>query len=641
MMAVAYASCRAHPGRASGALVGFEPLGIGSLDEVALPAEYAHQVLFPWGAAVDGSSSALDVDADARAQAAQAGMHHDGIAYFAIDGSSEHGWLVINHEYTDEGLLHRDGVQDWNTPRGAARVAKSKAAHGISVLEIVRKDGAWSIERGRRITAHDEIDIRGPARGDELLRSTGPLGTDGERAGTSVEGTFANCAGGQTPWGTFLACEENFQDYFARTAVAGDPTLERRFQRYDIDPARKFPTGWSSLYGWHAHDLRFDADRSEYHNHSNRFGYVVEIDPEDPSRVPAKRTALGRFNHENAAVVVAPDGRIVVYMGDDRHFEHLYKFVSKHPYVPVQPEDDDAARERKRDDHWKLLDEGTLYVARFDDKLIPESDEREGAWIPLDLRDERIRARFRSEAEVLVFAREAATCVQATQLDRPEWVAVQWDRSTGRVGTAFASLTNNTKRGEPGRASRDAANPRDRNIYGHILTWRETAGDPTRSTFRWSILMQCGWPGHGDPVHSGNVRGPDGRGDHGFGSPDGMFVDPRGVLWVQTDVSMKVARDENHRELGNNQMFAVDPETAEVRRFLVGPRGCEITGVALTPDGTTMFVNVQHPGELPEGFGDPADPCKVSSWPHGGGPDARPRSATLAIAHRRGLPIGS
>ncbi|MEZ5966323.1 MAG: PhoX family phosphatase [Planctomycetota bacterium] len=630
----------------------FAPVAASHDDAVRVPAGYRCRVFFPWGTPVRPGGPEWTPRASAADQREQAGMHHDGMAFFPADprwnaatctleGSSTRGFLAINHEYTDEGLLHPDGVQPWT----ADKVRKSKAAVGVSILAIEKTDGEWHIRSGRRVTGHDRIEIAGPARGHALLRTHGAFDQAYEKDGTATDGTFANCANGRTPWGTYLTCEENVQDYFARTPKSGrsggemdaaERIVERRFARYGIGAAESYVPGWRSTYGWDRFDPRFDADKVEYRNHCHRYGWVVEIDPRDPDRPPCKRTALGRFRHENAAVVVAPDMRVVVYMGDDARFEYVYKFVSTKAFEPELEGDDDAARARKREHNWTLLDEGKLYVARFD-----SGDT--GRWLELSVDDPAIAhgGEFGSQPEVLVFARRAADLVAATKMDRPEWIAADQDARTRQVRNVYVSLTNNSKRGVPGNEGPTPANPRADNIYGHIARFRETGGDPTATTFQWSLFVLCGYRKSGLADRRGNIKDAPGCADQDFASPDGLTMDPRGgVLWVQTDVSTSLLQETPFEKLGNNQMLAIDVATGEARRFLTGPRGCEITGVAFTPDCRTMFVNIQHPGELAESFGDPKTPTAVSKWPNGDH-DGRPRSATLVITRDDGQPIGT
>src|SRR5262245_10343259 len=401
----------------------FKPVPLSSDDVVRVPDGYVCKALVPWGTPLQVGAKPWAIADGEPQQRAQTGMHHDGMAFFPADGSSTRGILAINHEYTDEGLLHQGGLADWS----AAKVAKSKAAVGVSIVELEFAAGEWQVRGGTRITALDRIEFSGPAKAHRLLQTeTG--GEAWERAGTAVEGTFGNCANGVTPWGTYLTCEENFPDWFAYTkpdpgaveAMDGAGKLAaKRLERYLFGEPVKTVVGdkakelkWRSGYGWHL-DPRFDLDLAASGNHSNRFGWVLEIDPREPGK-RVKRTALGRFRHENAAVVVARDGRVVVYLGDDARFEYIYKFVSKERFEPEQPAGDAAARRRSHDHNWQLLDDGTLYVARFD-------ENGTGEWLELSPEVPAIKAsgEFADLGGVVVFARRAGRPGGPAKVARP------------------------------------------------------------------------------------------------------------------------------------------------------------------------------------------------------------------------------
>jgi secreted PhoX family phosphatase len=592
--AVALAASAA--GRAPRPSIGFAPIGIGTDDMVHVPAGYVAEAIYAWGDPVsDGPAFRPDAGNTAAEQARQAGMHHDGMHFFPIDGSSAHGLLCVNHEYTDDGLLHPGGMNDWS----AEKVAKSKAAHGVSIVELKQEKGRWRVVRpsvyARRITADTPMVIAGPAAGAPALRTTA------DPIGRVAFGTINNCAMGVTPWGTYLTCEENFNGYFK---AGKTQTPEQK--RYGI-------TAKTAGYRWHEFDARFDAEQEA--NEANRFGWVVEIDPFKPDSMPVKRTALGRVKHEGAFVTLARDRRVVVYMGDDERFEYIYKFVSAQPYVAGQSTAG-------------LLDDGTLYVARF-------NEDGGGEWLPLVHGREGLIAEngFAGQADVLVKTRQAADTVKATRMDRPEWIAVH--PSSGEV---YCSLTNNIKRGTAETPGLNAANPRPENLYGHIVRWREHGGDAAAGRFEWDIFVQCGDPADTSAARRGNIKG------DLFASPDGLWFDREGRLWIQTDVSTSVLGDRQHTAFGNNQMLVADPASGEIRRFLTGPRGCEITGIASTPDGRTLFVNIQHPGETASERSDPAAPTGVSAWPANQFPDfaaGRPRSATVAIRRAAGGVVGS
>ena len=604
-LALPLGALAASSGRAAGALFDFSGVPVSTADAVVVPEGFRVDLLYAWGDPVsDGPAAAADASDDAARQQQQAGMHHDGMHFFPfmVGGkpSSTHGLMCINHEYTDDGLLHSDGMAAWSVEK----VAKSQAAHGVSVIEVRREGQDWQVVRpsryARRITASTPCRIAGPARGNALLR------TATDPRGEVILGTLNNCAMGVTPWGTYLTCEENFNGYFRGPAA---PDADQ--QRYGLSEK-------GAGFRWHEHDERFDATR--HPNEPNRFGWVVEIDPRQPDRAPVKRTALGRFKHEGATVTLARDGRVVVYMGDDERFEYLYKFVSRRPWRTGM------------DDPGALLDEGTLYVAQFD-------DDGHGRWLPL--RHGKMHAKggltatngFHDQGDVLIRCRQAADLAGATPLDRPEWIAVRHDS-----GEAYVTLTNNSKRGSEGAPGPDAANPRRDNVFGHIVRWQESGGDAAAASFDWEVFALAGDPQHPAPQRQGNIRG------DAYGSPDGLWLDPRGRLWIQTDVSTSMLNKGDYARLGNNQMLVADPRSRETRRFLTGPSGCELTGITATPDGRTLFVNIQHPGETASERSDPRHPTAVSAWPANQFPAAtggRPRSATLAITRTDGKPFAA
>ena len=587
------AGCAAPAGGAP--RLGFRGVPPSTADAVVVPEGYVAEVLAAWGDPV-GIAGALpafrdDAGNSAAEQAVQLGMHHDGMQFYPLEGSATHGLLVINHEYTDDGLLHPDGMRDWS----AAKVAKAQAAHGLAVIEV-RFDGTrWQVQRpsryARRTTMDTPLALGGPAAGHVLMR------TAADPSGRRVLGTVANCACGHTPWGTYLSGEENFHSYFA-----GGDHLTADQRRWGL---RK--TAW---YRWDEHDPRFDARR--HPNEFHRFGWIVELDPFDPASTPVKRTALGRAAHEGAWVAVAADGRAVVYSGEDARFEYIYKFVSRDRIAPG------GAKVNA-----ELLDHGTLYVARFD-------AGGRGRWLPLvhgrgPLTNDR---GFADQGEVVVKARQASDALGATKMDRPEWLAI--DEGSRWV---YCTLTNNSQRGQDGQPGVDAANPRAGNTMGSIIRWRED-GDFDGETFEWNHLVLAGDPANERPEARGNVRG------DLFACPDGIAIDARGVLWVQTDISATHLNRGEARRMGNNQMLACDLASGEMRRFLVGPVNCEITGAAWTPDGRTLFVNIQHPGETPSERTDADEPRKYSNWPDFR-PDGRPRSATVVIRKDDGGVIGT
>lgn len=593
------AGCAGAP-RSGGPLIGFKGIAIGTGDALVVPEGYTAEAFAPWGEpiGVPGAMPAWKPDASNSAdeQALQMGMHHDGLHYYPLDGSSSRGLLVMNHEYVDDGLLHPDGLKTWTLEK----VRKSQAAHGVSAIEIALVSGRWQIVRpsryARRFTANTPFAIGGPAAGHALMK------TAADPAGRTVLGTFNNCASGMTPWGTYLSGEENFAYYFA----AGDK-LDAHQRRWGL---RK-----DAFFRWAEHDERFDAVK--HPNEPNRFGWVVEIDPMDPASTPVKRTALGRAAHEGAWVAVTKDGRAVVYSGEDARFEYIYKFVSRDKIAPAGAGKTAAQANRE------LLDHGTLYVARFD-------ADGSGRWLPLVHGQGPLTAAggFADQGEIVIKARQASDALGGTKMDRPEWLAI--DQKSGEV---YCTLTNNSARGQPNMPGVDAVNPRANNVMGGVIRWKDD-GDFDGTTFRWSHLVLAGDPANERAEAKGNVKGDI------FACPDGLVLDARGVLWIQTDAHATQMYKGELKNIGNNQMLAFDRATGEVRRFLTGPTNCEITGATLTPDGTTMFVNIQHPGETPSDRGDPAEPGKFSRWPDFA-PGGRPRSATVVVRKRDGGVIGS
>jgi len=594
-------------GQGSPSLLGFKAVAASSADTVTVAEGYTARPFVPWGTPLfstgpgsywkgDGSETAAD-------QARQVGENHDGMHFFPIDGrSSNEGLLVINHEYTS--VVKGQYITLFGSPAAPAnsldRVNKAMNAWGCSVIHI-RKDtgGQWAVvldsTYNRRLTSASPMELTGPAAGDALLR------TSADPTGRRVLGTINNCGNGFTPWGTYLTCEENFNNNFGTTV---EPQVDGRSpaqKRYGI-------TAGATEYGWETQHARFDYKKEP--NESNRFGWVVEIDPFNPLSLPKKRTALGRFKHESAAWHFTPDKRVVVYMGDDQANDYVYKFVSDQPYVEGNP----AANRQ-------LLDSGKLYVARFDNGATRGDFMGTGEWLLLDKQANpllRADPDFPNQAAVLVHARLAADKVGATKMDRPEWVAVHPD-----TGEVYCTMTNNAQ-----RTTSNDANPREKNVYGQIVRWREAGGDAAATRFQWDLFVLAGnptVPGHpGTPqAGSANVHA-----DNTFNSPDGLAFDRFGRLWIQTDGNYSNTGHFAHQ--GNNQMLAADPKTREIRRFLVGPRECEVTGFAFTPDHRTMFVNIQHPGETGRGN---------SHWPDGG--QALPRSATLIVTKNDGGVIGT
>ena len=579
--------------------LGFKPIPVGMGDKLVVPEGYTAMPLAPWGEPVgiagrmpafkmDGSNTAED-------QAVQMGMHHDGLAFFPLQGSTR-GLLAINHEYTDDGLLHVGGFNQMNPEK----VRKAQNAHGLSVIEVEMKNGRWDMVRpslyARRVTLSTPFRVAGPAAGHALMR------TSADPQGYTVLGTLNNCASSKTPWGTYLSGEENFAFYFG----AGDkPTKDQ--QRWGAPK--------SGFYAWDKHDPRFDLQKNP--NELHRFGWVVELDPMDPNSTPVKRTALGRAAHEGAWVGVTKDGRAVVYSGEDARFEYIYKFVSRDK---IKQAGNGLTQAQANKD---LLDHGVLHVARFD-------ANGKGQWIPMVHGQGPLTAAngFADQGEVLIKSRQASDLLGATKMDRPEWLTI--DPQSGWV---YCTLTNNSQRGTPGKPGVDAANPRANNVMGQIIRWKDE-NDFDGRTFEWNHLVLAGDPNNQRADAKGNINGDI------YACPDGITFDKQGVLWIQTDAHATQMYKGELARIGNNQMLACDTATGETRRFLTGPTNCEVTGVAFTPDSTTMFVSIQHPGETPSDRSDPANPSQYSNWPDYAR-NGRPRSALVVIRKIDGGIVGS
>ena len=558
------------------------------------PAGYEVQLLMRWGDALFEDSPAFDPHAQtAAAQRRQFGYNNDFIGYVPLtpqDGQDERGLLCVNHEYTSTLLMFDDVGDDYPASVTAEQAAVEMAAHGGTIMEIARKGGQWTVvvpsPFNRRITADTTaMTLTGPAAGHDRLKTTA------DPAGMTVAGTMNNCAGGITPWGTYLMAEENINGNFLGVLPDGHREASNH-ARFGV------PGRW---YAWGRHVDRFDIGKEP--NEPNRFGWIVEVDPGDPGSTPRKHTAMGRFKHEGAETVIAPGGQVVVYMGDDQRFDYVYKFVSKDRYDPDRPA---ANRE--------LLTEGTLYVARFD-------ADGSVAWLPLLHGQGPLTAEngFDSQADVLIETRNAADLLGATPMDRPEDV-----EPDPRTGSVWIMLTNNHWRTEE---QVDAANPRARNYWGHVIQVVEPAGDFAATRSRWEILVRCGDPGQPEVQASWNPA----TSENGwFGSPDNCAVDPSGRLWVATD-----GNDSTGAADGLWALETEGPGRGTGRAFFRAPAGAEVCGPRFTPGGDTLFLSVQHPGD-----GDGATFREPTSrWPDfkEGQP---PRPAVVAIRRKDGGPVG-
>ncbi|GAA1267685.1 PhoX family phosphatase [Saccharothrix xinjiangensis] len=583
----------------------FAPVAPNELDEVVVPEGYRQAVVIRWGDPLFPDAPEFDFDRQAAAaQARQFGFNCDFAALLPLDATGREQLLVTNHEYTSEQFMFR-GYDEEDPTREQVEVAW--AAHGLSVL-LVEQDGDGRLtprfsDRNRRITATTPFRLTGPAAGSDLLK------TSADPTGTLVLGTLNNCAGGVTPWGTILSGEENFHQYFANAERLGDP----RLARYGL-------TGAATDRKWERFDRRFDLAREP--NEANRFGYVVELDPHDPGSTPVKHTALGRFKHECANVRVTRDGRVVAYSGDDERFEYIYKFISDRK---LRRGDSRSARRHNT----TLLDEGTLYVARFSgDSPAGEvggsgatpSDGRfdgSGEWVPLASGDRSFVPGMTAE-EVCVFTRLAADAVGATKMDRPEDI-----QTHPHTGVVYCALSNNVDRGEDGEEGATEPNPRVANKHGQVLELTDRGGDPLSLAFSWNLMLVCGDPASPDTYFAGYDKSRVSP----ISSPDNVAFDRHGNLWISSD-------SDGALNGYNDGLYAVPVsggERGHLKAFLTVPRGAETCGPVIGERVVTVCV--QHPGEVDGASAD----APASHWPDGG--DSPPRPSVVAVwrpGHRIG-----
>ncbi len=597
--------CRAQPGvepptvlskgpqpQPTGQPLTFTPIKPNVLDEVVVPSGYAYEVLIRWGDPImAGAPEFAFSNQTPEAQAGQFGYNCDFLAF--LPGPGQQGVLWANHEHTTSDIM----FPDWNPERPTeAQVNTELAAHGGSVVAVERVGGSRyralpGHALNRRITAETPILLTGPAAGADLLR------TSEDPTGVRVRGMLNNCAGGVTPWGTVLTCEESFDQYFGGLAAVTDPRVRGLHDRIG------FAEG-PSVRRWEQHHARFDL--GEEPNEPFRFGWVVEVDPFDPSFTPRKRTALGRFKHEGASSRLTRDGRVAFYMGDDQRFDYVYKFVTAGRF-----------REGGRAHNLGLLDDGVLYVARFD---VGRDGDGTGEWIPLVHGQRGLTARngFASQADVLVNARGAGDLLEATPMDRPEGIAVD-----PRTGAVYVVMTSNDRRGARGSPGPDAANPRSGGSGGHVLEIVEE--DAAADTFRWGLLLVCGNPDDPSTFFAGFPKDQVSP----IASPDNVTFDREGHLWIATDGQPGA--------LGFNDAFCAVPvagdDRGHVRMCVSVPRGAEATGPCFSPDGRTLFAAVQHPGV----GGSAAEP--LSDWPDRQQP---PRPSVVTVFKQHGDPrVGS
>jgi uncharacterized protein len=555
----------------------FTDVSLNNDDKITLSPGYDHRVLIKWGDPLFLESPPFDLARQtAEAQEMQFGYNCDFVGFYPLPLASrgaDRALLVVNHEYTNPDLMFQGYTYDSPTKQ---HTDIELAAHGLSVVELRKPAGGpWEYVVGsrynRRVTAETDMLVTGPAAGHDLLK------TSADPSGAVVRGMLNNCAAGKTPWGTVLTCEENFHQYFGNAGrLPDDDPRKALHRRYGV------PTG-ASERKWERFHTRFDVAQEP--NEPFRHGWVVEIDPYDPTSIPMKRTAMGRFKHEGATVVIAPDGRAVIYSGDDERFDYAYKFVTEGKV-------DLSNRLANR----TLLDSGTLYVAKF-------NDDGTGEWIPLIAGQGPLTAArgFPTQAEVAINTRQAADLVGATKMDRPE------DIETNPVnGKVYMIMTNNSNRGAMNQPGVDAANPRPNNRWGHILEVSYPSGDPTSTRFAWDMFMLCGDPANAETgaMYAGYPT----AGLSAIAAPDNLVFDQAGNLWIATDGQESAIRR-------TDAVFAVPvegPNRGRIKPFFTSVPGSEICGPEFSTDYTAFFAAIQHPGEPPaDRAGMP-----VSRWPN-------------------------
>lgn len=562
---------------------------------------YEVQMVIRWGDPVlEGAPPHDPRNLTAEGQAKQFGYNCDYLDYWPLpagSSSSDHGLLCVNHEYTNTNLMFA-GLGEGRAARGRTTKEQSAveiAAHGMTVVEIRKEGGTWrSVPGGRfnrRITMETPMRISGPAAGHPRMR------TGADPTGMQVLGTLNNCAGGNTPWGTVITAEENFNNYFGG-AAAETGAEAANYRRYGVQ--RNATWAWGRFFD------RFNLDKEP--NEPNRFGWIVEFDPYDPTSVPVKRTALGRFKHEGATHAISHDGRVAFYSGDDERFDYLYKFVTARPWNPID-------RAANRD----LLDDGTLYVAKFEERGVMR-------WLPLVFGQGPLTEAngFRSQADVLIETRRAADLLGATPMDRPE--DVETNPVNGRV---YVMLTNNSRRTAQ---QVGPANPRANNVHGHIVeVIPPGAGtdrvDHTAVEARWEVFLLAGKPGVDAGARYHRATSNDGW----LSCPDNVAFDSKGRIWISTDGAPGSAGIADGIWAADTSGYG----RALTRLFFQAPTGAEVCGPRFTPDDRTLFLAIQHPGE---------DPGSTFERPSTRWPDFKdgepPRPSVVAVVKRDGGEIG-
>jgi secreted PhoX family phosphatase len=667
-------------------LLGFSAVAKNLADVVTVPAGYTASIIYALGDPLTASTSAYKNDGTDSDFENRAGDHHDGMEWFGLDASSkpsrtavDRGLLAVNHEATtDEKLsshfLHANGGTT-TLPRPASEVDKETAIHGVSVVEVKKTGDKWATVQNSafnfRLTALTDIEIAGPARGNALMV------TKYSPTGTKTRGTINNCGTGKTPWGSFVTGEENWVGYFTRSATDDAARADKSvtsLKRYGRSQGAASRHGWETggtddkYARWNISKTGTSSTGSDdYRNEINAQGYIVEIDPYNKTRAAKKRTALGRYAHESGAFSLPVAGKpLAVYMGDDARNEYIYKYVSAANWDAADANSTDVIATGD-----KYLDNGKIYVAKF-------NADGSGQWLELSLSNPTVKGytgyAFADEADVCVNTRLAADSVGATKMDRPEWCSV--NPANGEI---YYSLTNNSnRRVDPTGSSQlvpDSANPRvytdlkgttkqEGNPNGHLIRIKEASAGAAATSFTWDLYaLGAQTDADASKVNLSNLTA-----DQDFSSPDGLVFSPAtGIMWIQTDDGaytdvtncMMLAAlpgqvgDGGKKTLNytkaDGSTLAVDtqvgkaPTASTLKRFLVGPKACEITGLCETPDGKAVFINIQHPGETTL-LADIADTSKYTSqWPSNAGYGAgkRPRSATIVITKNDGGKIGT
>jgi len=655
----------------SNMLLGFNPVKKNIEDRVTVPENYSVDILYRLGDPINNFTSEYKNDGTDDSFDYRAGDHHDGMSFFGMNekgtakdlNNSNRGLLCMNHENITEIFLHtQKQLENYDRKnRVPSQIDKEVSAHGVSIIEIYKDNSKFKLNKNsifnKRITAQTPIDIYGPVRNHNLVK------TRYSREGTKTRGTLNNCSIGLTPWGTYMSCEENWAGYFKRVSsdMLSNKKAKATQNRYLGSNAFDGSYAWANSTSKNDIYDRWDTTpfsqngQDDYRNVANTFGWVVEIDPFNPTSTPRKRTALGRMGHECAMPAIIKDKEpLVYYMGDDSKNEYIYKYVSNKNW-----DKNDSNGGLEVGD--KYLDDGKLYVAKF-------NDDGSGEWLELSINNPDIKAyknyKFDDLGDILVNTRIAADAVKATPMDRPEWSGVH--PTTSEI---YFTLTNNSKRGKS--IDLDPANPRyyvdnnkekeqTGNPNGHIMRIKELENNATSTLFNWDIYLFGAKSNANENINLSNLTD-----DNDFSSPDGLFFSQvtKGLMWLQTD-------DSAYTDVTNCMMLAAIPgecndgktiqitnkdvpidknsktittkigkeaSQTNLKRFLVGPKECEITGIAETPDGKTIFVNIQHPGEKTDNI---ADSSSYSShWPDRG--NSRPRSATIVITKNDGGIVGT